>query len=552
VNGGSTNRLYDLLPRIIRIRDLEEGGSLRALLQVLERQRLAVEADIERLYDDLFIETCADWVVPFLGALIDADPDATRSEVANTLRCRRRPGLPSTLVQLARDATGCAVQAKEVLPDDGPPRLDLTVYVTDAIPMWDAEAREVQPGCFTVHPLGVDTPLYRDPSGEVDGDAFVPLPLRRYDRREDVSHHVRIVAGDGEIDASTIDLADLADWARPVERGRTRLDPGRGRIAFAPGDEPGSVRVHYAYGARADIGGGPYPRGASPGASDESDWTADVDRRAAADVPEPLAHALDRREHVSPRSAVVTISDNGIHRLGHRAGERHREIHLGASESLAIAAADGCRPCLIGDLVVFGPRGAPASFLLDGCLLEGTIRVHGDVEIVVRHSTVRAPDAAAREGEAAIHLPAEDDSPSLHVAASVVGPLRLAAKSGRTEIEDSIVEAPASAAIGATVIGDVPDGHELSIRRSTILGPVRASHARTAATSRRVGVDRDSRFGEPHFPGPRHLRIADIAAEGLAATGALASNPAFRRLARLAPLLEEHLPLDTEARVILA
>jgi hypothetical protein len=539
VNGEPANRLYDLLPRIIRIRDLEEGGSLRALLQVLERQRLAVEADVERLYDDLFVETCADWVVPFLGALIHAAPDATREEVANTLRRRRRPGLPSTLVELARDVTGHAVEGEEVLPDDGPPRLELTVYLTDAMPVYDADAREVQPGCFTVHPFGVDAPLFRDPSAEPEGRAFVPRPLRRRDGRDEVTRHVRIVVGGDELDPSRIDLANLSGWARPAEGGTALLDPQRGRISFA--DEPESVRVHYAYGARGDVGGGPYPRGAAPGTAD---WTARVDREA----PEPLAHVLDRWADEAPPSAAITIADNGIHRLGHHhAGERRRVIELGDSGSLAIRAADGCRPCLLGELVAQAPPGTRARFELDGCLLEGTIRVHGDVELVVRHCTVRAPDAKAREGEPAIHLPAEDGAPSLRVVASVVGPLRLAAHGGRTELEGSIVEAPASPAIAATVTHDVPAGHEVAVRRSTILGAVLAPHAESTASALLAASDRPVRFGRPHFPGPRRRRLDDT----VPAVGADAASPAFGRLARLVRRLEEHLPLDTEARVLL-
>jgi hypothetical protein len=543
MNGASANRLYDLLPRIIRMRDLEERGSLRALLQVLERQRIAVEADIERLYDDLFIETCADWVVPYIGALIDAAPGATRAEVAHTLRRRRRPGLQSTLVELARDVSGCAVEAEEVFPDGGKPRLELTVYVTDAIPMRGAEARQLRPGCFTFHPMGVETPLYRDPWAEPEGHTFVPSPLRRNDRPADVTRHVKLYAGGEEIDASRIDLADLAGWDRPAERGRVCLDPERGRISFAAGDEPESVRLHYAYGARSDVGGGPYPRGPVPVSGGDADWTV------PGDPPESLAHALDRRDDAAPASTTITIADNCIHHLRHHhVGERHRTIELRASQSLAIRADEGRRPCLIGDLVVEGPRGQPAFFALDGCLLEGTIRVHGDVQIELRHCTVRAPDAAAREGEAAIHLSAEDDAPSLRITTSVVGPLRLAAHRGRTEIEDSIIESPALPAISATVNRDVPHEHEVMIRRSTILGPVRAPHAKATESSLEAGVDGESRFGDPRFPGPRHLAVgaAHVAA------GAHASNPVLvGRLARLLPRLEEHLPLDTEVKMIL-
>ena len=33
-----------------------------------------MEENLEQLYDDLFIETCADWVVPYIGDLIGYEP----------------------------------------------------------------------------------------------------------------------------------------------------------------------------------------------------------------------------------------------------------------------------------------------------------------------------------------------------------------------------------------------------------------------------------------------------------------------------------------------
>jgi hypothetical protein len=212
-------------------------------------------------------------------------------------------------------------------------------------------------------------------------------------------------------------------------------------------------------------------------------------------------------------------------------------------------SGDGYRPCLIGYLVVQCPRGKTAFFLLDGCLLEGTIRIYGGVEIVLRHSTVRASDADAREGEAAIHLPAENDAPSLHISASVVGPLRLAAKNGRTEVEESVVDAPASPAIAATAVRNVPGGHELIIRRSTILGAVRATHAEWISSSQPDQLPAEGRYGHPQFPGPHGRTPGDIGADGFTPIGA--SHPVFSRLARLDRRIKEHLPLDTETKVVL-
>lgn len=107
-------RLFDLLPAVHRIRDVERGGPLRALLSVIEREVALVESDISRLYDNWFVETCDEWVVPYLGDLLgvralaplDGEVFTQRSFVANTIGYRRRKGTASVLEQLARDVTG--------------------------------------------------------------------------------------------------------------------------------------------------------------------------------------------------------------------------------------------------------------------------------------------------------------------------------------------------------------------------------------------------------------------------------------------------------------
>src|SRR2546426_12754140 len=120
------NRIYDLLPAIYRIRDaelaarlseaegVEQQGPLKALLSVIAEQAAVLEENLDQLYDDLFIETCAEWVVPYIGDLVGARGVAQfpggakftqRGFVANTLAYRRRKGTAAVLAQLARDVT---------------------------------------------------------------------------------------------------------------------------------------------------------------------------------------------------------------------------------------------------------------------------------------------------------------------------------------------------------------------------------------------------------------------------------------------------------------
>jgi hypothetical protein len=115
------DRLYELLPAIHRVRDSEQGEPLRALLAVITQQLGILEEDLEQLYDNQFIETCAPWVLPYIGDLIGyrslhpIGPDqlTPRAEVANTIGYRRRKGTASVLEQLARDVTAWNARAVE-------------------------------------------------------------------------------------------------------------------------------------------------------------------------------------------------------------------------------------------------------------------------------------------------------------------------------------------------------------------------------------------------------------------------------------------------------
>ena len=64
------DRLYELLPVVYRQRDAGQGYPLRALLQVIAEQVDVVQDDIRQLYENWFIETCQDWVVPYIGDLV--------------------------------------------------------------------------------------------------------------------------------------------------------------------------------------------------------------------------------------------------------------------------------------------------------------------------------------------------------------------------------------------------------------------------------------------------------------------------------------------------
>jgi hypothetical protein len=130
----SADRLYALLPAVHRARDEEAGGLLRALIGVIGEQVDVVEKDIDRLCDNWFIETCDDWVVPYIADLIGYRPvleaglPATtdsvegrlrnkrlipRQDVADTVGHRRQKGTLSLFEKLAASVTDWPARAVE-------------------------------------------------------------------------------------------------------------------------------------------------------------------------------------------------------------------------------------------------------------------------------------------------------------------------------------------------------------------------------------------------------------------------------------------------------
>jgi hypothetical protein len=242
------NKLSALLPALYRIRDQQlaapgEDGPLRAMLAVIAEQIAVLEEDLEQLYDDQFIETCAEWVVPYIGDLVGARglfvfPNATfsqRAQVANTLAYRRRKGTAPVLEQLARDVTGWDASVVEYfqllattqylnhirknnlatphLRDWEPleristpfdsvahtadmrlitgrrgkyniPNVGIFLWRIGSYSLHDAPAFRVDERRFLFNPLGQDTPLYNNPVSEeqithLAEPVNVPMPLSR-------------------------------------------------------------------------------------------------------------------------------------------------------------------------------------------------------------------------------------------------------------------------------------------------------------------------------------------------------------------------------------
>lgn len=477
------DRLYELLPTIHRMRDEERGGPLRALLRVIAEQVNVVEDDIAQLYENWFIETCDDWVVPYIGELIGYRPvheagepgEVTtaqsrarnkillpRRDVANTIFSRRRKGTLALLELLARNAADWPARAVEFhtllgwtqhldhqrpergrtadLRDnnalagiDGP--FDSIAHTVDVrriaserapgrynIPsvgvfVWRLKpytvgadhlrrSRQIKqpsavrtpaycieergPQCFTISALGHDTQLFVKPRPETDPTQIaeamnLPVPLHRWA----FDQHKEDFYGEGKsleiwapgwstydpakpLPVEAIVPADLSDWSYQPPPNRVAVDPVLGRMVFRPSlPRKRGVRVAYAYGFSADMGGGEYNRPLSQPAG------AVLVRVGVGEQATGIGAAwkcLQKAWEKNPgrqKSGVIEIVDSSVY-------TEQLAFELKEGQSLQIRAASRVRPVLRlidwhtdlpDSLSVMLPRGSRITF--DGLLVAG-------------------------------------------------------------------------------------------------------------------------------------------------------------------------------------
>jgi hypothetical protein len=114
--------LYELLPIVLRRRDVERGDrALQALTAVAQSAFALLENDIAALYDNWFVETCEPWVLPYLADLVAIPPLLSaqrpaadlRRFVANVTDYRRLKGTVAALEGVVRDVSGWPARVLE-------------------------------------------------------------------------------------------------------------------------------------------------------------------------------------------------------------------------------------------------------------------------------------------------------------------------------------------------------------------------------------------------------------------------------------------------------
>ena len=104
-------------------------------MTILGEQASALERDIQRMYDGWFIETCDEWLVPYIGDLLGLPPSqiaigdpgtetgqrlqrvlSARRAVADAIALRRRKGTLWVLEEIAEDVAHWPARAVEFYP----------------------------------------------------------------------------------------------------------------------------------------------------------------------------------------------------------------------------------------------------------------------------------------------------------------------------------------------------------------------------------------------------------------------------------------------------
>ena len=112
-------RLYARIPQNYRVYDQEQGQPLLALIEVIGEQVANLRQNLDDLWDDFFIETCEDWVVPYIGALVGTNllsnpvGRSNRLEVRDTVLWRRSKGTVAMLAALANEISGWSADIAE-------------------------------------------------------------------------------------------------------------------------------------------------------------------------------------------------------------------------------------------------------------------------------------------------------------------------------------------------------------------------------------------------------------------------------------------------------
>jgi hypothetical protein len=530
-----TDKLYGLLPAVARRRDAEQGGPLRELLSVIADQAAVLEEVLDQLLDDLFIETCAEWVVPYIGDLIGyrplygvtAEVSSPRAEVANTIGFRRRKGTVAVLEQLARSVTGWHARAAEFFPrlvvaqsmihirpgqagspdlrgaeplervrtpfDPLPrtvdvrriatgegmynvPNIGIFLWRLGARPLTLSPAFRVDDRRYLFSPLGIDAPLVTRPDPEAEiaslaGPLNVPEPIRRRAMDEALGSYY----GTDKSVLLRHGGADVADAKVCVcdlsDSGAGWAHQPAGKIAIDP------VLGRIAFGP--DL---PVPvdlRVTFHHGADTEAGGGEYDRADSFAEPQAAVTPVSMPAPIQPaldgvtEGGVVEVGDSGRY-----AGALTVTVDPG--KRVELRAANLHRPALVlgGDLTVKG--GADSEVTLNGLLIVGgrvfVPAANNNLRLLrLRHCTLvpglTLDPGAEPQQPAAPSLVAEVPDLQVEIDHCVVGGLCVV-ETGQVVVTDSIVDATDPTRVAFAGLNGAAAGGGLQVENTTLVGKV--------------------------------------------------------------------------------
>jgi hypothetical protein len=521
-------RLYQLLPAIYRIRDAEQGNPLQALISVLAEQAQVVEEDLAQLYDNLFIETCAPWVVPYIGDLIGAGTlnrtglvsGSTRAEVANTLRYRRAKGTLAVLEELAHDVTGWDAHAIEYFQQltatqhvnhlrpqkggfvdlrnqeainriKGP--FDRLARTVDVRPIESGRGRSNIPNIgiflfrlqsfsltatpafaldahrFLFNPLGINTQLFSRPDTEAGpGVLSTAVNVPETLRRRFLNTHLDDYYGPDQSIILNVD-------------GNSVL-PGQGQQTsdLITACDLSDFNAGWAHVPKNKIAIDPelgriaFPASQSPktvSVTFHYGFSAEVgggEYPRAGTFDPILAPVHQTKSPEKLQDALNGLAAGGVLEITDNATYSETLSMAAASQRFCLRAGDGHRPLinLSGPFAISGAVNGEVT--LNGLLIVGTIHVTGALSrLNLSHCTL-VPSAAAPS------LIIESSGATVTVDHSVLGSIRTVSGAG-IKINSSIVDALAQESVAFAAVDGNSAGGNLNIENSTVIGKVHAT-----------------------------------------------------------------------------
>ena len=528
--------LYDLLPAIYRTRDAEQSKPLKDLLAIIAEQIGILQENLDQFYDDQFIETCSEWVVPYIGDLVGyrslhgvvpkvASP---RAEVAHTITLRRRKGTATMLEQLARDVTGWPARAVEYFqllgwtqnlnhirrephyaPDLRDPEkleylgsaFDTSCHTVDVrrisrgagkynipnigIHLWRLGAYRLRtspavptaPGDmqrFLFDPQGRDVPLFARPALESEITHLAePINVPARISQRVLSHFLPQYYGpEKSIAIDGVDIGSVNVCDLSDAGAGWAHVPASGRVAI----DPVLGRIFCG-----DVQSEP------PRVTFHYGFSADLgggeyDRRATMDpqakpvesVPAPHTKIQDALDLVSS-GGVVEITDSG----------RYAEtpaIAVNASARIEVRAINEHRPTIVLSTDLDISAGEQAEVTLNGLLLTGgVVRVrdasHNQLRrLRLRHCTL----APANQPCLVVEIPGV----AVEIDHCIVGPMQVADLS-EVRIINSIIDATKESQVAFSGIDSAREtpGGALTIENCTIVGKVRTAELKLVSNT---------------------------------------------------------------------